>query len=168
MVLNQGRVCSPSTPWLPWKIFCRFYQVALVVKNLAANAGDIRDKGLIPGLGRSPGAEYGQPTPVFLPGESHGQRSLVGMGSQRVGYNWNDLAHVHYIFMGFPGDPVVKNMPGNTGDERGAGSIPGSGRSPGGGNGDPLQYSCLENSRDRGAWWAPVHGVGKSWTQVGN
>ena len=56
-------------------------QVVLAVKNLPANAGDIRDEGSIPGLGRSPGAEYGQPTPVFLPGESHGQRSLVGYSS---------------------------------------------------------------------------------------
>ena len=42
------------------------------------------------------------------------------------------------------------------------GSIPGSGRSPGGGNGNPLQYSCLENPMDRGAWWAAVHGVAES------
>jgi len=63
--------------------------------------------------------------------------------------------------MGFPGDSVVKNPPANAGD---AGSIPGSGRSPGGGNGNPLQYSCLENSMDRGAWQATVHGVTKSQT----
>ena len=46
------------------------------------------------------------------------------------------------------------------------GSIPGSGRSPGEGNGNPLQYSCLENPMDRGAWWATVHGVAKSWTRL--
>ena len=46
------------------------------------------------------------------------------------------------------------------------GSIAGSGRSPGEGNGDPLQYSCLENPMDRGAWWAAVHGVAKSRTQL--
>ena len=46
------------------------------------------------------------------------------------------------------------------------GSIPGSGRSPGGGNGNPLQYSCLENPMDRGAWQATVHGVAKSWTRL--
>ena len=63
--------------------------------------------------------------------------------------------------MGFPGDSVVKNPPANAGD---AGSIPGSGRSPGGGNGNPLQCSCLENSMDRGAWQATVHGVTKSQT----
>jgi len=56
----------------------RASQVALVVKNLLANAGDIRDTGLIPGSERFPGGGQWQPTPVFLPGEYHGQRSLVG------------------------------------------------------------------------------------------
>ena len=55
--------------------------------------------------------------------------------------------------------PVVKNPPASTGDIRDMGSIPGLGRSPGEGNGTPLQYSCLENPMDRGAWWATVHGV---------
>ena len=54
------------------------FQVALVVKNPPANAGDIRGMVLIPGLRRSPGEGRGKPTPIFLPGESHGQRSLVG------------------------------------------------------------------------------------------
>ena len=49
-------------------------------KNLPANAGDVRDAGLIPGLGRFSGERAWQPTPVFLPGESHGQRSLAGYG----------------------------------------------------------------------------------------
>ena len=57
--------------------------------------------------------------------------------------------------------PVVKNPPASTGDIRDMGSIPGLGRSPGEGNGTPLQYSCLENPMDRGAWWATVHGVAK-------
>ena len=48
------------------------------------------------------------------------------------------------------------------------GSIPGSGKSPGEGNGNPLQYSCLEDPMDRGAWWATVHGVTKSWTRLSN
>ena len=56
---------------------------------------------------------------------------------------------------------MVKNLPANAGD-MGSGSIPGLGRSPGEGNGNPLQYSCLENPMDRGAWQAPVHGVAKS------
>ena len=56
---------------------------------------------------------------------------------------------------------VVKNLPGNPGDVREAGLILGSGRSPGGGHGNPLQYLCLEKLMDGGAWWATVHGVAK-------
>ena len=58
---------------------------------------------------------------------------------------------------------VVKNPPANAGDVRDSGSIPELGRSPGGGPGNPLQCSFLENSMDRGAWWAAVHGLAKSW-----
>ena len=65
--------------------------------------------------------------------------------------------------LGFPGGSVVKNSPVNAGD---TGSIPRLGRSPEGGNGNLHQYFCLENSMDRGAWWATVHGVTKSWTQL--
>ena len=68
----------------------------------------------------------------------------------------------HYLG-GFPGEPVVKNSSANAGDAREDGSIPGLGRSPGAGNGNPLQYSCLENPMDRGAWWVTVHWVAKSW-----
>ena len=64
---------------------------------------------------------------------------------------------------GFSGGSVVKNLPANVGD---SGSIPGFGRSPGGGNGNPLWYSCLENLMDREAWWARVHGVPKNWTRL--
>ena len=60
------------------------------------------------------------------------------------------------------GGSVVKNLPASARDAGDMGSIPGSGRSPGGGNGNPLQYSCLENPTDRGAWWATVHEVAKS------
>ena len=59
---------------------------------------------------------------------------------------------------------VVKNLLANAGDIRDVGAIPWSGRSPGGGHGNPLQYSCLENLMDRTAWWATVHGVTKSQT----
>ena len=65
---------------------------------------------------------------------------------------------------GLPGGSSIKNLPANALDRRDTGSIPGSGRSPGGGNVNLLQYSCLGNPIDRGAWWATVHGVAKSWT----
>ena len=58
---------------------------------------------------------------------------------------------------------MVKNPPTNAGVVRDVSLIPESGRSAGKGNGNPLQYSCLENSMDRGTWWALVHGVVKSW-----
>ena len=61
---------------------------------------------------------------------------------------------------------MVKSLPANAGDGGDVGSIPGLGRSPGVGNGNPLQDSCLENPMDRRAWWATVHGVAKSWTQL--
>ena len=61
---------------------------------------------------------------------------------------------------------MVKNPSDNARDSRDAGSIPGSGRSPGGGHDNPFQYSCLENYVDRGACWATVHGAAKSQTQL--
>ena len=61
---------------------------------------------------------------------------------------------------------VVKNPSADTGVIRDTDSIPGSGISPGEGNGNPLQYSLLENPMDRGAWWATDHGVAKSWTRL--
>ena len=70
-----------------------------------------------------------------------------------------------YVQVGFPGGSVVKNSSANAGD---TGSIPGWGRSPEEGNGNPLQYSCLGNPMDRDAWWATVHGVAKSWTPLSN
>ena len=66
-------------------------------------------------------------------------------------------------YLDFPVDLVGKESSCNAGD---LGSVPGSGRGPGVGNGNPLQYSCLENSMDRGAWWTTVHGVAKSWTRL--
>ena len=65
------------------------------------------------------------------------------------------------VIKGIPNGSVVKNPPANVGDP---GSTPGPGRSLGEGNGHPLQNSCLENARDRGAWQARVHGVTKNWT----
>ena len=67
---------------------------------------------------------------------------------------------------GFQGGSVVKNLPANAGDARDTGSISGSRRSPGGGNGNPLQYSCPGNPMEREAWLATVHGVAKSRTEL--
>ena len=76
---------------------------------------------------------------------------------------WIKFAH-SCPFCGFPGDSVVKKLPANAEDSWDAGSIPGLGRSPRVGNGNPLQYSCLENSMDRRAWWATVHRITKRQT----
>ena len=112
---------------------------------------------------------------------------LQSMGLQRVRHNWAneqqkqqscnsgkcnsplcsvegpaDTPFVNFIRnAGFPGDSVVKNLFAKAGDARDMGLIPESGRSPGGGNGNTLQYSCLENTMDRRAWRATVHGVAK-------
>ena len=75
-----------------------------------------------------------------------------------------NLSYMAFIRLGFPGGAVVKNPPADAGDIRNAGSIPGLGRSPGGGHGNLLQYSRLENPMDRGAWGVTVHRVAQSWT----
>ena len=111
--------------------------MALVVKNLPACAGDIRDVGSIPGSGRFPRRRLWQPIPVFLVGESCGHSSLTG----------------------FPGSSAGKESTCNAGDPH---SIPGLRRSPGEGKDYPLQYSGLENSIERGVWQATVRGVAKS------
>ena len=105
-------------------------------------------------------------TPVLLPGESHGQRNLAGYSPQGCKEpDTTEAKKYRYVYIlinknvGFPGDSVVTNPPVNAED---MGSVPGSVRSPGAGNGNPLQCSCLENPIDRGAWWATVHGVAKS------
>ena len=70
-----------------------------------------------------------------------------------------------YFIWGFPGGLMVKNLPTNAKD---MGLIPGLGRFLGEGNGNPLQYSCLENPLNRGAWQAAAHGVAKNWTELSN
>ena len=107
-----------------------------------------------------------KPTLVFLPGKSHRQRSLVGYrpwGCKESDTTEGLTLSLPQYKRGFPGGSVVKNLPANAGDTD---SIPGSGRSPGEGNGNPLQYSCLGNPIDRGAWWAMDHGVAKSQTRL--
>ena len=81
----------------------------------------------------------------------------------RLPFSPPKLVSVLLAYKGFLGGSVVKNPPANAGD---VGSIPGSGRSPGGENGNPLQYSCLENPMDRGSRRATVHEVTKSQTQL--
>jgi len=80
-----------------------------------------------------------------------------------LGLEGDSYLHVFIkCLKGFPGGAVVKNLPTtNAIDPGNSGSVPGLGRSPGVGNGNPLQYSCLEDSVDRGVWWATVHGVTK-------
>ena len=92
-----------------------------------------------------------QSTPVFLPGRSHGQRSLVGYSPRgHKESNTTERLHIHIqYYIGFPGGSDGKASVYNAGDP---GSIPESGRSPGEGNGNPLQYYCLENPMDRGVW----------------
>ena len=68
--------------------------------------------------------------------------------------------------MGFPGGASGKELPANAGNIRSMVSIPGLGRYPGGEHGNPLQWSCLKNAMDRGAWWATVYGVAKSQTRL--
>ena len=73
--------------------------------------------------------------------------------------------YLRYI-VGFLGGSVVKNTPASVGAAGDVGLIPRGGRFPGGGNGNPFQYSCLGNPMDRGAWQATVHGIAKSWIQL--
>ena len=111
-----------------------------------------------------------QLTPVFLSGEPHRQRSLVGYsiwGYTELDTTEAALAETSSSYStlnkGFPGGSEVKASVCNAGD---LGSIPGSGRSPGQGTGNPLQYSCLENPMDGEALWTTVHRVTKSQTRL--
>ena len=79
---------------------------------------------------------------------------------------WKFVGIIWIVIFLERGFQVVKNPPASTGDTGDMDSIPGSGRSPGGGHGNPLQHSYLENPMGRGAWQATVHGVAKSWTQL--
>ena len=109
-----------------------------------------------------------QPTPVFLPGESRGRGSLVGCRLWgRTELDTTEATSQQQCVCVYPGAfqvvLVVKNSRVNAGDTRHVCSVPVLGRSPGGGNGNPLQYSCLDNSMSRGAWRATVHEAAQSW-----
>ena len=83
------------------------------------------------------------------------------MGTAQLNYCFSEMS-ITILSLAFLGGAAVKNLPANAEDTRNVGLIPGLGRSRGVGNGNPLQYSCLENSMDRGAWWPTVHGVAKN------
>ena len=87
--------------------------------------------------------------------------AVYGVAQSRTRLKRLSSSHSSIPSLGFPGGTVVMSPPANTGD---TGSTSGSGRSPGVGNSNPLEYSCLENSMARRAWWATVHGVTKSQT----
>ena len=130
----------------------------------ACNAGDLA---LIPGLGRSTGEGKGYPLQYsFL--ENSTDRGAWQAAVCGVAESWTQLSdlHSHKDQRASQVVLVVKNPPANAGDGRNMGSIPGSGRSCEERNRNPLQYSCLENPKDRGAWWATVHGVSKSQTRL--
>ena len=93
--------------------------------------------------------------------KEHWKRSCWLYSHKASGTYWG-----FWVSGGFPGSSVVRNPPASAGNAGDLGSIPGSGRSPGGGHGNPLHYSCLESPMDRRAWWATVHGVAKSQTRL--
>ena len=119
-----------------------------------------------PQVGRTPWKREWQPTPLFLPGKSHGQRSLADYSpwDHKESDTTEGLTLSHFKLIskpfpkGSPGGSVGKESACNAGA---LGLIPGSGRSPGGGNGNPLQYSCLKNPMDRGVWQTTVHEVAR-------
>ena len=137
------------------------------------------------GSGRSPGGGHGNSLQYFCLENPMDRGGLQSIGLQRVEHYWSDIAHTHPWRLHYMGivDQIIDNwrlicppallglpcwLSGkvsacNAGDP---GPVPGSGRSLGEGNGNPLQYSCLVNSTDRGAWWATVHGAAKSQTRL--
>ena len=124
-------------------------------KEYAQNS---RDLGLIPVLGRSPGE--GNRYPLQYSGLENSMNCIVhGVIKGRTplsDFHFTSSYYHCYFFCSVPGGSDGKESACNAGD---VGSIPGLGRSPGGGNGNPVQYSCLGNLMDRGAWQATVHGV---------
>ena len=132
-------------------------------KEGACSAGDV---GSVPGLRRFPWSRKWQPTPVFLPGKSHEQRSWVGYSSCQTWLGWTitNLFKISIILK------LTQNGRNSSKPDKWLISriykrlIQLNGE----GNGTPLQYSCLENPMDGGAWWAAVHGVAKSRTQLSN
>ena len=110
------------------------------------------------------GTQESSPTPQFKSIDSLALSILYGPTLTSI-YDFLNCTPFYYT-RGFPGGASSKESPANLGNIRDLGSIPGSGRSLGVGNGNLLQYSCLESSMGRGAWWATVHVAEKIWTQL--
>ena len=117
----------------------------------------LKRRGFDPWVGKIPWRKKWHPTPVFLAAESHGQRSFAGY--RPWGHKELDTCEHHLFYTGFLGGTSGKESTCRRLKRRGL--IPGWGRSPGGGNGTPLQYSWQQNPMDRGALRATVHGVTK-------
>ena len=147
--------------WLPW--WLRWQKICL----------RCRRPGFDPWVGKIPWRREQQHTPVFLPVEFHGQRTLVGLSPRGCKASDTTEWPTHHALVNT--DPIpgaseaalaVRSPSANAGGPRDAGATPGSGRCPGGGNGNPRQYSCLGNPEDQGAWRATVHRIAVSWTQL--
>ena len=121
---------------------------------------------MVPRLGQSLEGGHDNPLQYSCLENPHEQRCLAGCSpwGRKESDTTERLKHSTGGLRASQGALVVKNPPANAGDARDMGLIPGSERSPGGGNGNPFQYSSLENSMGRGAWWATIHGVTKSQT----
>ena len=136
------------------------------VKNSPASTGDMS---LIPGSGRYPGEGNGNPFQYSYLENPMDRRTwqatVRGVAKSQIRLKQHSL-HAEKAHSASQVALVIKNLSANAGDIRDLGSIPGLGRSPGEGQHNPLQYPCLENPRDRGAWWATVHGIAKSQTQL--
>ena len=137
-------------------------------KESACNEGNLSS---IPGWGRSPGGGHGNPLQYSCLENPHRQRSLAGYspwGRKELDtteqLNTAQNVIVYMLITGLLGGSVGEKPACNAGATGDKGLIPALGRFPGGGNGNPLQYSILENPMDRGGWWATVHGITKSRT----
>ena len=124
------------------------------------SAWSARGLGLILGLGRFPGKGY----PLQYSGLENSVDYSAWGRKESDTTEWLSL-HFTIVLQGFPSGSVGKEFTFSALDAGDVGSIPGSGRSPGEGHGNPLQHSCQENPMDRGAWLTTVHGVTKSWTR---